>query len=118
MFASFEEAFCVLFVPWLVASFVVATQVDKLNGRFGASIALMIFFGPFGLIAALLLPRTPKREAEYRAEVERWHQRAIREQSQGQAPPKIDPDSRTFRAWRKKQRELQRKVKRSCSRSS
>lgn len=104
MFANFGEAVCVLFVPWLAASFVVASQLERLNGRFGASIALMIFFGPFGLIAAMLLPRTPEKEANYRAEVDRWRHRAGREEPNPRALPKSDPDSETFRTWRKRQK--------------
>jgi hypothetical protein len=57
-----------------------AWMVGASRGRSSAGLVLGIFLGPIGLIAAFLLPASPEREAQYRAEVLKRLRRIDQEQ--------------------------------------
>jgi hypothetical protein len=76
-------------LAWAAAGAAVGSWIGKQNGHSTASQLLAILLGPPGMIAAVLLPRTPRAEARWRIQVKRAMEDELKAAAQN--PPQAVP---------------------------
>lgn len=102
-----DELACVVALFWML-SVGVAASVGSERGRAWTGAGLGFLMGPLGVIAAGLLPRTPRKQAEYELNVDKARKELLAEATERKRrAAELAEQRRKRRADREAQREAE-----------